>query len=370
MMGGYPILSPKLDVTAIGAGGGSIAWRDVGGAFNVGPRSAGADPGPLCYGKGGSDVTVTDANVALGRLPGDALLDGRMPIDARAAQDGVARLAAALALPPADTALGILQVATANMVRAIRTISVERGHRPGDFALFAFGGAGPLHACDVARELEMSSVIVPPQPGLLCADGLLASDLASDFVVSVVERLAPESVDGLARARETLLTRSHQWFETHDIAAEDRLLRWTAELRYVGQNFELSVPLTDAPFDRAGIDALDRAFQRLHEQNYGYAFDAEPIEIVNLKLTAIGRLARPPAVELAVRKPGAPVRRRDVTFAAGGPIPTPVYRRDDLAVHQVVAGPAIIEQVDTTTIVFPGDVGITDACGNFVITVR
>ncbi len=369
-LAGLPLRLPTIDVNAVGAGGGSIAGIDRDGLLKVGPRSAGADPGPLCYGRGGTDVTVTDANVALGRLPGDALLDGRMPIDARAAHDGIARLAAALGLPPAETALGILQVATANMVRAIRTISVERGHRPGDFALFAFGGAGPLHACDVARELEMSSVIVPPQPGLLCADGLLASDLASDFVVSVVERLAPESVDGLARARETLLGRSQQWFDAHAIAAEDRLLRWTAELRYVGQNFELSVPLADAPFDRAGFDALASAFQRLHEQNYGYAFDAEPIEIVNLKLTAIGRLARPPAPELALRQPGAPVRRRDVTFAAGGPVSTPVYRRDDLAVHQVVPGPAVIEQVDTTTIVFPGDVGITDTRGNFVITVR
>ena len=188
-LAGLPLRLPTIDVNAVGAGGGSIASIDRDGLLKVGPRSAGAEPGPICYGRGGTDVTVTDANVVLGRLPGDALLGGRMPIDAAAARDATARLAATLSLPPVETALGILQVATANMVRAIRSISVERGHRPNDFALFAFGGAGPLHACDVARELEMSTIVVPPQPGLLCADGLLVSDLARDFVVSVVARL-------------------------------------------------------------------------------------------------------------------------------------------------------------------------------------
>jgi N-methylhydantoinase A len=370
LLAGLPLRLPTIDVNAVGAGGGSIASIDRDGLLKVGPRSAGAEPGPICYGRGGTDVTVTDANVVLGRLPGDALLGGRMPIDAAASHGATGRLAAKLSLPPGETALGILQVATANMVRAIRSISVERGHRPNDFALFAFGGAGPLHACDVARELEMSTIVVPPQPGLLCADGLLVSDLARDFVVSVVAQLTADAEAELARASDTLLDRSRAWFVAQNIAPEEQVLRWAAELRYVGQNFELSVPLTDIRFGRDGIARLEGAFQSLHEQNYGYAFESEPIEIVNLKLTALGRLSRPPKLNPARVSTEAEVRQRPVTFSSAGPVDTPIYSRELIAAHQVIAGPAVIEQADTTTIVFPGDVAVTDVHGNLVITLQ
>jgi N-methylhydantoinase A len=368
-LAGLPLRLPTIDVNAVGAGGGSIASIDRDGLLKVGPRSAGAEPGPICYGRGGTDVTVTDANVTLGRLPADALLGGRMPIQARAARDAIAALAATLGLSPSDTALGILRVATANMVRAIRTISVERGHRPGDFALFAYGGAGPLHACDVARELEMTSIVVPPRPGLLCADGLLVSDLESNSVVSIVERLSADTAAALTRARDALQLRAQDWFAVQKIDAADRALRWTAELRYVGQNFELAVPLADTPFTRCSIEELGRAFQRLHEQSYGYAFDAEPIEIVNLKLTAIGRLSRPAKIEFPQCAPGSPTSHRDVTFGTVGALNTPVFRRDDLAPGQVITGPAIIEQTDTTTVVFPADTAVTDSHGNLIITI-
>lgn len=368
-LAGLPLRLPTIDVNAVGAGGGSIASIDQDGLLKVGPRSAGADPGPICYGRGGTQVTVTDANVTLGRLPGDALLGGRMPIDAKSAHESIARLAAALSLSPVDTALGVLQIVTANMVRAIRTISVERGYRPSDFALFAFGGAGPLHACDVARELEMSTIVIPPQPGLLCADGLLVSDLSSDFVVSIIERLSADSGKTFQHAQAALLERAQRWFASHRVAPEDRVLRWTAELRYVGQNFELAVPLPDKPLDRPGIEALERAFQAVHEQSYGYAFDSEPVEVVNLKLTTIGRLARPPKFCIDNRKAGVPTGSRRVTFRAQEQLDTPVYRRSDLAAHQVLTGPAVVEQIDTTTIVFPGDAATTDVNGNLVVTV-
>lgn len=370
LLAGLPLRLPTIDVNAVGAGGGSIASIDRDGLLKVGPRSAGADPGPICYGRGGTDVTVTDANVVLGRLPSDALLGGRMPIDAAAAHDAVARLAADLSLPPAETALGILQVATANMVRAIRSISVERGHRPSDFALFAFGGAGPLHACDVARELEMSTIVVPPQPGLLCAHGLLVSDLARDFIVSVVARLGPEAQAELVRASETLLDRTRRWFAAQGICPEQQVLRWTAELRYVGQNFELPVPLADTRFDSEGMAALASAFQALHDQNYGYAFESEPIEIVNLKLTALGRLSRPPKIDLARPDKSGATKRRPVTFDRANPVDTPVYSRELLSANEVIAGPAVIEQTDTTTVVFPGDVAVTDLHGNLVIMLQ
>ncbi len=369
-LAGFPLRLPTLDVNAVGAGGGSIAWIDKDGLLKVGPQSAGAEPGPLCYARGGTAVTVTDANVVLGRLPADALLGGRMPIDASLARAGIARLAAELRLSMEETALGVVQVATANMVRAIRTISVERGHRPADFALFAFGGAGPLHASDVAREMDMRTIVVPPRPGLLCAEGLMFADLARDFVHSLVTRLSPETQAALGRAREKLLDQAETWFKAERVPPSARERRWTAELRYVGQNFELAVALPDAPFDAGAIRAIEDDFQRLHEQSYGYAFADEPLELVNLKLTAVGLLPHPPIAELPPRPPGRPVSERRAIFRSVTPVTAPVFRRDDLARDQTIAGPAIVEQVDTTTVIFPGEQAHVDRFGNLIVTVE
>ena len=203
-LAGFPLRVPALDVNAIGAGGGSIAWIDVDGLLKVGPQSAGAAPGPACYDQGGKEATVTDANVLIGRLNGEALLDGRMPIDARLAEQSVADLAARLGLDLYETALGIIRIACANIVRAIRTISLERGHNPAAFSLFAFGGAGPLHAADVARDLAIERIIVPPDPGILCADGLLHSDLRADFVTSILKPLEVSATEAVESARAEL----------------------------------------------------------------------------------------------------------------------------------------------------------------------
>ncbi len=369
-LAGFPLRLPTIDVNAVGAGGGSIAWIDRDGLLKVGPRSAGAEPGPICYARGGKDITVTDANVVLGRLRGDALLGGRMKIDSDLSRRAIEKLATELELSPLETALGIVRVTSANMVRAIRTISVERGHRPGDFALFAFGGAGPLHASDVARELEMDLIVVPPRPGLLCAEGLLFSDLTADFVATLTLPLADASLDTLTSARSDLSARAATWFAAGKVAADRREMRWSYDLRYVGQNFELAVAQTGAALDGAAFGDLASRFHRLHEQNYGFAFEREPIEIVNVRLTAIGRLDPPTLEEAEDKAPATPVGTRDTVFREPKPIPTPIYRREDLARGQRIAGPAIVEQLDTTTIVFPDETLAVDRHGNLLITRR
>ncbi len=366
-LAGFPLRMPTLDVNAVGAGGGSIAWIDRDGLLKVGPRSAGADPGPLCYDRGGAAVTVTDANVVLGRLNGEALLDGRMPIRKTLAEKGIAQLADQLSLSPTETALGIVRLASANMVRAIRTISVERGHRPGDFVLFAFGGAGPLHAVEVARELDIPTIVVPPNPGLLCAEGLLFSDLAMDFVRSVVGELRPELMAELGRARAALLDQAKTWFVQEKVPAARQKMRWTAEMRFIGQNFELSVPLADAPFAAASSATMQRAFRAAHEVAYGYASETEPIELVNLRLAVVGELDRIDIEPLANRAPGRPVGRRRAIFSLTGESDTPIFRRDVLGVGQRIAGPAIVEQLDSTTLVYPGDSCGVDEWGNLLI---
>ncbi|MGI9334042.1 MAG: hydantoinase/oxoprolinase family protein, partial [Gammaproteobacteria bacterium] len=366
-LAGFPLRLPALDVNAVGAGGGSIAWIDQDGLLKVGPRSAGAVPGPACYDTGGTDATVTDANVVLGRLNDEALLDGQMPIDKQRARDSVGRLAAALELELEQTALGIVRVACATMVKAIRSISIERGHNPSEFALFVFGGAGPLHSVDVARELDIGTVIVPLNPGILCAEGALTSALRNDFVRTLLARLDGDSVQAANAAREALIAEARAWFDAEQVAPEHRSLVWTADLRYIGQNYEIQVPWDGRPFDAASCDALTGAFHEAHERQYGFASGVEEIQFVNLKVKTVGTLPSPAIARLEHKDRGAARHTRHTVFDRGETVVTPVYRRDDLAPEQIVDGPAIIEQLDSTVIVFPGDRLTVDPWGNLVI---
>jgi N-methylhydantoinase A len=370
-LAGFPLRMPVLDVNAVGAGGGSIAWIDRDGLLKVGPHSAGARPGPACYDFGGNDATVTDANVVLGRLNDTSLLDGRMPIRRELADRSIASLASQLELDPDETALGIVRVACATIVKAIRTISIERGHDPTEFSLFAFGGAGPLHATDVARELGIAQVIIPPNPGILCAEGLLNSELMSDFVKTVLDELDGDALKSINEARETLLVAASAWFKQEALAPGDRRRVWSAELRYKGQNYELSLPLPDAPLDTDGIAELAKAFHGAHETAYGFASESEPIEFVNIKVKAIGALPEAALPRVEKTEPAQPVATRRTLFRRGeSRQETPVFRRRDLARGQRIPGPAIIEQLDTTVIVFPGDVCAVDDWGNLLITLN
>lgn len=366
-VGGYPLLVPMLDVHAIGAGGGSIAFVDEGGAFRVGPRSAKARPGPACYGHGGTEPTISDAHLALGRLDPERFLGGRMRLDREAADAAIAPLAAELGMDPLDAAQGILTIANANMARAIRSRTIEKGHDPRDFALVAFGGAGPLHAAEVADLLGVPEVLVPPFPGITSANGLLTSDLKYDLMRTVFMVEGAVDAERVSRELDELEATLRGWLHADGVDDADIEVQRALDCRYVGQGYELRVPLAPGPFAEA---ALAR-FHELHAREYGKAH-GDPIEIVNARVTATGR--RPtvdrlpvPSGELA----DALVATQTVRFPGPDGLiahEAPFYERPRLPVGRAVAGPAIVLHADTTTVVPPGWSAVADDAGNLILT--
>ncbi len=310
---------------------------------------------------------MTDANVVLGRLNRQALLDGRMAIRPDLAAAAIDSLAGRIGLGTTETALGIVRVACATIAKAIRAVSLERGHNPADFSLFAFGGAGPLHATDIARDLDIATIVVPADPGILCAEGLLDSDLTADFVRTLLLRLDDGALSALAAARGELQAEAGAWLACEGVAEGARRVAWSAELRYRGQNYELPVPVPDRAIDVALCRALLADFHPAHELAYGFASPQEPVELVNLKVKARGVLDKPVLGRLPDRPKGRPSGSRDTVFDKSDALPTPVYRRSALAPGQSLAGPAIIEQLDTTVVIFPGDRCRVDDWGNLLI---
>ena len=359
---GFPIRLPSLDINAVGAGGGSVAWFDRDGLLKVGPDSAGAEPGPACYGRGGTRPTVTDANLGLGRLSARGLLGGAMALDPAAAQAALRPAADRLGFPIERTAHGILEIVVSNMVRAIRAVSVERGIDPRSFVLLPFGGAGPLHATAVARSLGMRRTLVPPAPGILCAQGLVVSDLKESFVRTAPARLGPDLA--LHPVLGGLHMEAGRWFAEEGVAPDSRHTQASLDMRYVGQNFEIQVPVSDSD----DADTLRQRFFAQHEATYGYHNPADPVEVVNWRLTATGRLARPDPGGPSPGQAGQPASR-PVWFGPHAPVDTPVHDRNALAPATVLSGPAVIEQLDATTLLFPGDRLSVDAQGAMLIEV-
>jgi N-methylhydantoinase A len=365
---GYPARLPSLDINAVGAGGGSIAWFERDGLMKVGPQSAGADPGPACYGRGGKAATVTDANLVLGRLSPRGLLGGKMSLDLELAREAIRPLAERLGFGIERTAHGMLGIVVANMVRAIRAVSVERGHDPRAFTLLPFGGAGPLHATDVAKSLGIRRCLVPWAPGILCAQGLIVSDLRETFVRTAVTPLEPERMERVAAHIDELVAEAQAWFDVEGVAEPDRVVDIVLDARYVGQNFELAVPLGVAnPLPSA--DEIGRRFFAEHERAYGFHNVSDPVELVNVRLTAVGRLEQPRPRVAALRQGamGEAAELRPVWFAADKPVTTPVHDRGSLAFGDAIVGPAVIEQLDSTTLLFPGDQATVDAYLNLAI---
>ncbi|MBI4242247.1 MAG: hydantoinase/oxoprolinase family protein [Candidatus Rokubacteria bacterium] len=368
---GIPIRIPALDIHTIGAGGGSIAWRDSGGALMVGPQSAGADPGPACYGRGGATPTVTDANLFLGRLSPKGLLGGRMPLALAKAQEAIAGLGQELGLSPIETARGIIRVVNANMARALRVVTVQRGVDPTGLALLAFGGAGPLHAGALARELGIPTILVPPGPGILCALGLLVEELRADAVRTWVTRLDLQALEPLERGFRELEADATAWLQRERVPPDRRQLSRWLDLRYEGQNYELLVPVPEEVWRERSLEPLRREFLQAHERTYGFAAEDEPIQVVNLRLVARGL---PDLPELPRQKPGGPdpsaalVGRRPVDFVEAGALDCPVYDRARLAAGNRLAGPAVIEQFDSTTLLNPGQEALVDELGLLIIT--
>jgi N-methylhydantoinase A len=351
---GHPIRVPVIDLAEVSAGGGSIAWIDPGGALKVGPHSAGADPGPAAYGAGGTSATVTDADVVLGYLDRDALLDGALRIDLAAAERAIDEaVGAPLGLSVAEAAARIVEVVNANMAQALRIVSVERGHDPQEFSLIAFGGAGPVHAAALAEELQIPEVIIPPAPGAFSALGLVASDLRRDYSRTLYANLADVDPARVEAAIAAMEADAVAMLDAANVPQERRAIIRQADLRYRRQAYELTVPLIGGRINRLVTEALAEAFHAKHAQTYGHANRAEPVQLVNLRVTALGRL---PALTLAQRADpdSARLRERDVWFAGAGFIATPVHWRPGLLPGTLLAGPAIIEALDSTTVVPPG----------------
>jgi N-methylhydantoinase A len=349
---GIPVTMPCVAVSTIGARGGSIAWIDKGGLLHVGPLSAGASPGPVAYGTGGTEPTVTDANITLGRLHPEHLLGGAMAIDAGAARDALAALGRPLTLTAEQAALAVVRTTDENMANAIRLIAVERGLDPRNQALVAFGGAGPLHARSVAERLGITTVLVPPHAGLCAAVGAMISQARVDRVRTCYARSDQVDVAQLGElereVRELAVADLHRTAER----SQPNLER-VAAMRYEGQNYELEVALPEGELDETRWLELLGRFQDAHRQQFGFALPGEPVELINLRVTATHAEARPP-----LERPTGDNRsrgRRAVWFSAQGPAACPIYARDDLAAGHRLIGPAIIEDIDSTAVLFPGD---------------
>ncbi|MBN8889431.1 MAG: methylhydantoinase [Acetobacteraceae bacterium SCN 69-10] len=368
---GYPIKAPMLDIHTVGAGGGSIAYVDSGGLLKVGPRSAGADPGPVCYDRGNAEPTVTDANVVLQTLNPEYLLGGRMAVRQDLARAAIGRLAEKLGMEVMATAQGIISVVTANMAKAIRVISVQRGHDPRDYTLMAFGGAGPLHAARLARELDIARILVPRNPGILCAMGLLLTDLRADFASTRLTTLDPAALPDIAAAFAGLAARADAWFAEEHIAPEARRLIRTVDMRYAGQNYELPIPLPEGPVTEASLHALAEGFAAAHRRLYGFVAEGETVQLVTFRVEAAGIVRKAefqPQPDAGPDASAAIIGAREVWLPeAGGFVSCPVYDRDRLAAGNRFAGPAIVEQMDATTVVLPGMTVLVEPYMNLIL---
>lgn len=365
-IGAYPAKIAMIDIVTVGAGGGSIAWINPDGALAVGPRSAGADPGPLCYGRGGDEPTVTDAHAALGRIP-PHLLGGEVPLDVDLARSGLERLAARLGLPWEEAARGILEISAWNQANAIRRVSVSRGHDPRDFDLVAFGGSGALLACRLLDILGLRGALVPVDPGNLSARGLLTVDARSDFVQTAVMRHRALDLARAGRVLDGLCSRARETLTREGFAAADQVVARSADLRYFGQAYEVPVDLPTGPLTRGAADRVAEAFHRKHHSLYGYDLrddDRQEVEWVNLRVTGVGTIPSPrlPEAPAGAGAGVAATGTRAVCFDAWSEVT--VYDRARLGHGDVVVGPAVVEEYSSTTPVHPGMRAVVDRHGN------
>jgi N-methylhydantoinase A len=368
---GYPVRTPVVDLVEIGAGGGSLAWIDPGGALRVGPRSAGADPGPACYARGNDQPTITDANLVLGRLNPDYFLGGEQRLRTDLARAAVQRLADRLGLGLTAAAHGILEIANAGMVGAIHRVSVQRGFDPREFVLVAFGGAGPLHANALARELRIPRLLVPPSPGVTSALGLLVGDLKHSFVQACIGPAAQADWGHLDRVFAGFERRGREVLASEGIPPERISFVREVDVRYAGQSYELTVSAPAPPLGPASLRALNETFFAAHRKAYGYAAEDEPTELVNLRLTAVGAVRRPAQQVLEPGGPdagGAVKGCREVYFhEAGEMVPCDVYDRYRLQAGNRLAGPAVVEEIDSTVVIHPGYAARVDRGANILI---
>ena len=372
---GLPIKVPLIDIHTVGAGGGSIATVDTGGALRVGPESAGADPGPICYGNNGEDITVTDANLFLGRIAATQFLDGAMSLDTYKPRIHIEKFAAHLGISPLQAADGILKVANAAMERAIKVISVERGFDTRDFTLVSFGGAGGLHAAFMAENLGIETILIPPNGGLLSAYGMLFADVIKDYSQTVLWQLEKRSDENLVQALnagfDALLTRAENEMKPEGFTPDQLKVNRSLDMRYAGQSYELNIPYGVATNASGGeIQTLVEKFHAAHAQRFGYARTDAPVEVVNLRLTTTGETDKPPIQPMPLSDADASeacVAQTPVIFENEA-LPTDFYRREALRPGNRIAGPAIVTEFSATTVIPPNFSAVVDAYQNLILT--
>ena len=360
---GYPVRLPFIDLAECSAGGGTVA-RAVNGVLRVGPVSAGSDPGPACYGRGGTDFTITDANMLLGRLDPAALLDGEMKVYKNLAEEACRALADELGMEGLEVAEGVIRIANSTMAKILRIVSVERGVDPRGFALVAFGGAGPMHCCPLAEELGIRQIVIPPNPGVFSALGLLTADLSHDYstpVLSVLDELDAELAEDAYREMES---QGRETLESEGVEPSKQRFQRMADVRYSGQGYELTVEV-GRPFQEASKMELREGFNTLHQEVYGFCDEEEVVEVVNLRVRAVGLLESPRLKRVEGGGAPEPLGEREAYFEGGGWVSTPVYHREGLRGRGM--GPAIIQQYDSTTVVYPGWGFQVDGFGNLVL---
>ncbi len=369
-VGGYPVKARVIDVHTIGAGGGSIAWIDTGGALRVGPQSAGADPGPACYDIGGTEPTVTDANTVLGRLNPKALVGGAMQIDKGKSFEVInEKIAKPFGLSVEQAAEGIIKVMNMNMIRGIRYVSVEKGYDPREFALIVFGGGGPLHAVELAKELEIKNVIVPRFPGVNSAFGMLMADFRFDYVRTYLKKLGASEKDFLTEGFKELEEQALEEMRKNGVATEKVSLFYSLDLRYLGQRHPIEVPI---PSDQIrNMDNIVNTFHELHLRKYGFEVRDNEIELMNFRLASIGAVVKPVLEKFEKQTDEtileSALKETRPVFLDGDYCDCPVYARDLLLTGQQIRGPAVLEQLDTTSLVFPGQTAVVDEFLNLII---
>ncbi|MGE0223476.1 MAG: hydantoinase/oxoprolinase family protein [Acetobacteraceae bacterium] len=367
-IGDWPVGRPMIDITTIGAGGGSIARVSGDRGLTVGPESAGAVPGPVCYGGGGTEPTVTDAHLVLGHLP-PWLLGGTFRLNAEAARAAIAeKIARPLGMDIEDAARGILSIADHNMMGAIRVVSVERGYDPRELVLVPFGGAGPLHGGSLARLMGITTTLVPPAPGVLSALGLLVSNLRAEFTRTCLQRPGRVDFAQLASVFAALQADAVAWLDAEAVPADARRISWHASLRYQHQGFELVVPWDGAEVTEASVAGTIAAFHRLHERLYTFAQEDTPVEIVTLRVDAEGAFPRPSLPDLpAGGRPDDAITGEQMIAFASGRVRAPVYDRARLGAGDVIAGPAVVTQLDATTLLLAGQTAEVHRLGSLIV---
>ncbi len=363
---GYPIRFPFIDLAECSSGGGTIAWVDEGKVLHIGPTSAGAIPGPVCYGRGGTQPTITDANLILGRLNPNILLNGEMMIHLQLARDSMKVLSGKIGMGMEEAAISIIRLANSMMGKILKIVSVERGYDPRGFAVVAFGGAGPMHVCALAEELEVTRIIVPPNPGMFSALGLLTADLFHDYTHPIVRKLTEIDSVTVEEVYRRMEAEGAATLASEGISSEKTTFLRLADLRYIGQGYEINIDAPNNSYSNSFTDLVTR-FHEKHREIYGYASPGEPVELVNLRLRAIGAIPKPKFTTSEEVTEAKTRETRNVYFESLGWVRTPVYDRGVTRWSNRIFGPAIVEQYDATTVLYPNWTAETDLFRNLIL---